>query len=780
MTMSVEIFLQQFEQLNSGPDEVQKIRELILRSAHSGLLTADTESSYMWQRLTLDVASRIFSGNSISVAEKAAKYEGCEVGLPYIATKDVEGWHGQINYQTGIRIPLGEESFRVAPRGSVLICAEGGSAGRKLGLVNQDVCFGNKLFCVVPGSDQINQKFLLRIFQFPEFQNAFAASMSGIIGGISLGNFKNLQVSFPNLQSQDIINQKVDHLFALCDEIEVALRRNSELKLEAANSLLSSMANAEGAQETSKIWSQIIPNFSDLFDAVETKTKLRDAILQLAVSGRLNENSLSGNKLKSISADEHDTRSKQQIKPNPKAISEKPPFTIPRDWVWRPLSELVNPSKPISYGVIKLGPDVKDGIPILRCSDVRYRTIDLTSVKKIAPEIEVEYKRTRLSGGEVLVNIRGTLGGCAVVPSDLSGYNIAREVAVIDPNSGILPSFLLAVFSSPYFQQKINSNLKGIAYKGLNLGTLSTFLIPVPPKKMQAEIVKQIDHLMLLCEQVEKLILIGQKLISDLLASLIHGLNAPDPGGGVMDVSLKSKTDSITTIKKVAGGFQSESSRVFKLKASPDQSGQLSEQIANKKAVPSSVDSKFKEAVLVGAIVNTFFDDGGEPIGNFRLQKAVYFARRHNGEDALDKAFLKKAAGPYNPAMKYSGGIAISKSKNWLREAKGRYGFGHVPGSSASELTPWVEKYAYADSARWVCETFKLRKNEEWEILATVDYAIEHLRTLGIEPDAAQILQYIEADDEWRPKIAKLNLTEFSVQSAMIEVAALFAKSAIK
>src|SRR3546814_12262002 len=93
----------------------------------------------------------------------------------------------------------------------------------------------------------------------------------------------------------------------------------------------------------------------------------------------------------------------------------------------------------------------------------------------------------------------------------------------------------------------------------------------------------------------------------------------------------------------------------------------------------------FQEAGLVTAIVNTFFQVGGEPIGNFRLQKAVYFARRKMGEHVGEMAYLRKAAGPYNPSMKYSGGIAIAKQKNWLREARGRFGSAPVPGTEAEE-----------------------------------------------------------------------------------------------
>ena len=52
---------------------------------------------------------------------------------------------GSPNVDYFVKIPYFEkELFRIAPKNSVLICAEGGSAGRKMGRINQDICFVNK------------------------------------------------------------------------------------------------------------------------------------------------------------------------------------------------------------------------------------------------------------------------------------------------------------------------------------------------------------------------------------------------------------------------------------------------------------------------------------------------------------------------------------------------------------------------------------------------------------------------------------------------------------
>jgi restriction endonuclease S subunit len=189
---------------------------------------------------------------------------------------------------------------------------------------------------------------------------------------------------------------------------------------------------------------------------------------------------------------------------------------------------------------------------------------------------------------------------------------------------------------------------------------------------------------------------------------------------------------------------------------------------------PTSIDTPFKEAVLVGAIIKAFHEEGGQPLGNFRLQKAVYFARRFMGERALDQDYLRKAAGPYNPTMRYSGGIKIALENGWISAAAGKYGPGHSPGSAFDDASVWIKNYQFAKPAAWVRDKFKFKHNDIWELLATVDYAILALEHSGSATTAADVFAYIGNDPEWCQKIEKLQLSEASIQNAMVELQSLF------
>lgn len=120
-----------------------------------------------------------------------------------------------------------------------------------------------------------------------------------------------------------------------------------------------------------------------------------------------------------------------------------------------------------------------------------------------------------------MINIRGTLGGVALVPDDLKGHNVAREVAVIPIAADLSGPFLVYLMLSPYFWDHIQSNLRGIAYKGLNLGILRELPIPLPPLAEQHRIVAKVDALMALCDRLEAALTTADTTRARLLEALL-------------------------------------------------------------------------------------------------------------------------------------------------------------------------------------------------------------------------------------------------------------------
>ncbi|MDD7609762.1 MAG: restriction endonuclease subunit S, partial [Spirochaetales bacterium] len=107
----------------------------------------------------------------------------------------------------GIRIPLAESKFKIAPAESTLLCIEGGSAGRKIGFINQDVCFVNKLCCF--HSDQLSNLYLFYYLQSRTFIDLFNSNKSGLIGGVSLNLLKSIFIPVAPAIEQDLISKTI-------------------------------------------------------------------------------------------------------------------------------------------------------------------------------------------------------------------------------------------------------------------------------------------------------------------------------------------------------------------------------------------------------------------------------------------------------------------------------------------------------------------------------------------------------------------------------------------
>lgn len=167
-----------------------------------------------WCWVKASAVARIYTGNSISEKIKADKYAGQQEGLLFIATKDI-GFDNAINYETDIRIP-DYPNFKIAPANTALLCIEGGSAGRKVGFVNREVCFGNKLCAFA--AEKVNSKFIYYILQSQYFIQQFNNRKHGLIGGVSVNDLAEIGFPLSPLAEQQRIVDRIESLFAKLDE----------------------------------------------------------------------------------------------------------------------------------------------------------------------------------------------------------------------------------------------------------------------------------------------------------------------------------------------------------------------------------------------------------------------------------------------------------------------------------------------------------------------------------------------------------------------------------
>lgn len=561
----MELLQQYFDTAFAAPDGIPKLRELILKLAmHGKLVPQDPNDSpaselirtieaekkrlvkerkikapktlpevaasdepyslpHGWQWVRLGAMGNIFNGNSINASEKESKYAGVE-GLPYIATKDVGYGFEPLDYDNGICIPRDEEKFRIAHQGAVLICAEGGSAGKKCGLTDRDICFGNKLFANELYG-QIPSRFILYVYQSPAFRASFTAAMTGIIGGVSIAKFVEIPIPLPPLEEQHRIVAKVDQLIAQCDVLENLRIEREKKRLITHAAALSQLLDTTGDRSADDAWAFITQHFGDLYSVKENVTELRKTILQLAVRGRLSdqidEDGSATETLTKVASERR--RLKIQESPNPIRDAKPLGYEIPGHWEWHCLGDLLvsGPTNGFSPRAV----DYETPVRSLTLSATTSGVFKGEHAKFIADEISSD-SDLWLRDGDILVQRGNTLeyvGVPAVYRGEPNCYIYPDLMMKLRVSSELDTDYLYFAMSSEPARNFLRERASGTSgtMPKINQKTLKSLPIPIPPIQEQHRIVVKINRLMNMCNALEEKIDAAANQQTALLSSLM-------------------------------------------------------------------------------------------------------------------------------------------------------------------------------------------------------------------------------------------------------------------
>lgn len=174
------------------------------------------------------------------------------------------------------------------------------------------------------------------------------------------------------------------------------------------------------------------------------------------------------------------------------------PIENPRGFEIEPLEDLIQPERPISYGILMPGPDVPGGVPYIRVTDIQDGQVMTGLVRRTTREIDHAYRRSKLKAGDLLLSIRGHVGRMAIVPECLDGANITQDTARLATVGTVEPRYLMWCLSSFGMQRRMDGLTRGAAVQGINLRDVKELPIPEPPLPLQqkfAAVVERVDRL---------------------------------------------------------------------------------------------------------------------------------------------------------------------------------------------------------------------------------------------------------------------------------------------
>jgi hypothetical protein len=181
---------------------------------------------------------------------------------------------------------------------------------------------------------------------------------------------------------------------------------------------------------------------------------------------------------------------------------------------------------------------------------------------------------------------------------------------------------------------------------------------------------------------------------------------------------------------------------------------------------------EFVEAIAI-AQVTRLHSDSEYPLGRKRCQKLTYFSHR-KVEDDVTKQYLKKAAGPYSPWVRYQGPEKIALGNKYVKRAKIGVYDGFVVGENIDKIDQYVSRYPVCVALDWVVDKFRFRKNEELELLTTVDFAAVELKRGKTAVTWQAVKAIIAENREWAPKLDRAIFSDSNILEALTELRELF------
>ena len=537
-------FIAAFDVIAEAPGGIERLRELVLQLAVRGKLVpqdggeepADklvaelekgkerllakkiiTKSRYpcgvpverepfeipeTWQWLRLGDVSAIVGGGTPRSGESSFWSDGQDI--PWLTPADMRRQPSRYISRGERDITsegLSRSSAQMLPAGSVLFSSRApighvGIAANPLG-TNQ----GFKS-CVPYVSAMSDYLYVFLKYAGPGIDEQASGTTFKEVAG---KEFALIPVPIAPLAEQQRIVAKFDELMGLIDRLEAARRSREDCRTAGRDSALAALRNAATPEEVGTAWTRIAERMDDLFTAPADLAPLREAVLQLAVRGRLVPQDGGDGVGEDLLSLLKKARIKWKIARRIRKQKDDYTFSdrhvdIPKNWTWARLYEIGQTqtgTSPSSNNADLFG----DYIPFIKPGNMGGVEInyDGPSLSKEG----IKHSRFVPANSILMVCIGATLGKVNKTTEPVCfNQQINSLTTYLDIDT--LADYIVLALKSPDFQK--------LAWSKAGTGTLpiiskrkwEVLPIPLPPLAEQHRIVAKVDEIMGLIDRLEQ------------------------------------------------------------------------------------------------------------------------------------------------------------------------------------------------------------------------------------------------------------------------------------
>ena len=381
-------------------------------------------------------------------------------------------------------------------------CFENGKAAVMANLENGIGAGTTELIVFRPIGGFVLPEFVYLFLRSPYFTQLGRERMTGTAGQKRLPTEYVAARPFPlpPLKEQRRIVRKVDELMKLCDKLEQQQQERSKLFPLLSHANHTRLAAHPSPTHLSAIFTDP-PSLSP--------EDMRKTIRELAVRGNLVPQLIAEGNSEDMLAEASKCRTKLvdlKLASKPKKLQpiDATPFPIPSSWSWIRLGAL---TLTIDYGTSKRADLNSANVPVFRMGNISNGQLETSSLKYVPPEID-DLPRLYLRKNDILFNRTNSaelVGKAAIYKGTENTHTFASYLIRLRLPDLVEADYFNLCFQTRYFRStQIEPELtQQCGQANFNGTKLANTLFPVPPRSEQRRIMKSVDHLIQLVNELD-------------------------------------------------------------------------------------------------------------------------------------------------------------------------------------------------------------------------------------------------------------------------------------
>jgi type I restriction enzyme S subunit len=515
--MTLDTFFKKFDQFADAPNAVAKMRELVLELAVQGKLVSqdpnDKPASAILKKIdesrrqlprgairkkleqipAIDSEElpfmlpkgwewcRLGSLGSIGSSCRVHQKDWTSSGVPFLRAREIVklAKFGQVDNELFISEELFQELSKdgLTPEKDDLMITGVGTIGIPYIVKNTDrFYFKDASVLIFKNLFRQYPLYLHAVLQSPYgIKEIHRDSMGTTVHTLTIIRANLIPIPLPPLAEQKRIVAKLDELMALCDRLEAQQKERDEQASALARASLARFSEAPTPANLNLLFHK---SYS-ISPADLRKTILTQAVkgMLVAKSGRWSEE-----KLKDVAHEIVDC-----------------PHSTPK-WT-------------------------SNGKVCVRTSQFRPGLLDLSVTRYVSePTYRERIQRLKPQADDILYSREGGILGVACRVPQNTELCLGQRMMLVRAGKSITPAFLELVLNSPLITDIARRETTGGAAPRVNVSTVKSYPIPVPPLAEQRQIVSKVDQLMALVDQLETQLVASRAAAKHLLEALVAEL----------------------------------------------------------------------------------------------------------------------------------------------------------------------------------------------------------------------------------------------------------------